>query len=185
MVLAFLRAEIKSPRFRKKLLLCTHGEPFSVDDLITNPDLANAQQNASRRSVLRCHRGYGDNTKFFPGFPMDGIIRWVFWHDGFKDDGRPGAAPNREYGRAWIRACRRAKVADLHIHDLRRGAARNLVRAGVNEKVAMALLGHRTRSIFDRYHIVDDRDLRDAVQHLADAATTPRRRHGAPTAKEA
>ncbi len=81
----------------------------------------------------------------------------------FHDNGRriyPG------YEKTWRAACKAAGVVGKIPHDLRRTAVRNLVRAGVSEKTAMLLTGHKTRSVFDRYDIVTLIDLKQAASKL-------------------
>ena len=57
-------------------------------------------------------------------------------------------------------------LAGLLLHDFRRSAIQNLTRRGVSETVAMRISGHRTRSVFKRYDIVDERDLEQATQKI-------------------
>ena len=40
------------------------------------------------------------------------------------------------------------------------------MKAGVNEKLAMKISGHKTRAVFDRYHIVDTEDVMDAMRRV-------------------
>src|SRR5262249_10335358 len=67
---------------------------------------------------------------------------------------------------SWSAARGKAGLNGLLVHDLRRTAVRNLVRAGVPEKVAMEITGHKTRAVFERYNIVSDADRRAALESL-------------------
>lgn len=91
------------------------------------------------------------------------IVSALFFFYRGKRAGRPIKEPRRSFDKAFTDA----GCPDLIFHDLRRTAARNLVRAGVPEQVAMRLTGHKTRSIFDRYAIVDEALLREGAEKLA------------------
>jgi integrase len=93
----------------------------------------------------------------------------------FHNKGRPVA----NFKRAWRTACvksglgkfekqpgKKKKYVGAIPHDLRRSAARNLSRAGVKEQVAMDVMGHKTRSMYRRYRIVDDMEKREALEKV-------------------
>jgi integrase len=88
---------------------------------------------------------------------LGAIVRNVCHHDG---------QPIRDHYDAWRSACARAGVPGLMLHDLRRSAARNYIRSGIPEAVVMRVLGHRTRSMLDRYNIVSERDLKEAAARV-------------------
>jgi len=71
--------------------------------------------------------------------------------------------PIRNFRRAWLRACKKAGLEGRLVHDLRRTAARDFRRKGVSEGEIMKLSGWKTRAMFDRYNIIDEADLAQAV----------------------
>ena len=92
----------------------------------------------------------------------------VFHRDGI---------PVRRWRTAWRTACQAAGVPTRFLHDCRRTAARNLIRANVPERVAMLLTGHKSRAIFDRYNIFTSRNCSTPGTNSSSISRNRRRRY--------
>jgi integrase len=86
-------------------------------------------------------------------------------HHNFLFTNRDGN-PIEALDTAWFWACKRAGIEDLIFHDLRHAFATYGRRAGIPESVLMKMGGWKTRSVFERYHITDDQDVRKATEAM-------------------
>jgi integrase len=96
------------------------------------------------------------------------VIPWLFPHL----KGRRVGTQRKGFRKAWATACRVAGVPGRLVHDLRRTAVRNMERARVRPLVAMKMTRHKTESVYRRYAIVSETDLREAAEKLAVGTTT-------------
>jgi integrase len=74
--------------------------------------------------------------------------------------------PVFDWEKSWRAACAEANIPGTLFHDLRRTALTNMIEAGFSEKEAMEISGHKTRAVFDRYHIVSERRLKQLAVKL-------------------
>lgn len=109
--------------------------------------------------------------------------------DSYETDGRVEDSESNEvddrifsiknFRKAWQRACIRlgyGRVESLPggrevyrgllVRDLRCSALRNMIESGVSEKVAMAISGHKSRKVFERFNIVAINQLHDAMKQM-------------------
>jgi integrase len=106
------------------------------------------------------------------------ICRFVFQRNGRRI---------KSFRGAWANACTSAGYPGKIPHDFRRSAVRNMERAGLSRSVAMQLTGHKTESVYRRYAITSEADLREGVERLNEATGTKRgdnRPHAMPGANK-
>ncbi len=87
------------------------------------------------------------------------ISPWVFCH---KDGSRI-----KSIKRAWGTACKKAKVEDVRIHDIRHKAITDMRRKGISEDMAMLAAGHKTRQMSQHYTHYQVEDIREAFEALS------------------
>ena len=88
----------------------------------------------------------------------------------FHEDGE--AIHRRTFHKAWTVAREQVGMSDSLVHDFRRSAVRNFERLSIPRKVAMQMVGHKTESIYRRYHIVAEADIHAAGARLDASATS-------------
>lgn len=74
--------------------------------------------------------------------------------------------PIRSFRRAFKAAAKAIGQPQLLPHDMRRSAVRNFRKAGLSENEGMALSGHKTRSVYDRYNIISEDDMTKSMQKV-------------------
>ena len=95
------------------------------------------------------------------------ICPFVFFREVAEErGGDKKPQPIKRYNKVWRKACIAAGCPGRLPHDLRRTAVRTFVRAGISERVAQQISGHKTRSVFDRYDIISGDDMAGAAAKL-------------------
>ncbi len=136
------RVDLKAGTVRLERSKNNDGRVFPIN---ADPELA---------ELFRQQRAYTDEVQKRTGQ----VIRHVFHKDG---------RPIGDYYKAWRSACKKAGLPGRIPHDFRRSAARRLIQGGVPEQVAMRLVGWKSRAMLDRYFVVNERDLAEAVARIA------------------
>ena len=102
--------------------------------------------------------------------PLEGALRDIIKRRiSLRDPACPfvfhrNGKPIKSFRKAFQAAARATGQLALVPHDMRRSAIRSFRKAGLSETDGMKLSGHKTRSVYDRYDIIDDEDSRQAMR---------------------
>lgn len=162
-------------RLKLRGVLSKNGKPYSVPltkellALIKRQQAKRKFTNGSGATVLSSYVFHtGDGSKI-------GDFRWV-WNEACSRVGL-GTMVCAKCGeesseKIWCAAChQRRKYEGRLFHDLRRSAAKWLIKKGCDRKTAKNITGHKTDSMFERYQIVVDDDKREALEKVTEEWT--------------
>lgn len=126
-------------------------------DLLSRTVALNAADTKNRkpRNVSLTNESYTLLCQSIVGKHADDFV--FTWKDG---------RPVKDFRVSWENLAKAAGLPELLFHDLRRSAVRNMIRRGVSQVTAQRISGHKTREVFDRYNITDERDLADAAMRI-------------------
>ncbi len=179
----FRRLFDKLPEHLQPLVLfmyrtgCRLGEACKIE--WSQVDLDHTDDEGNHRPEIRLH---DHQTKSGEAriLPLDEELLGMLKRS-FRKDGTVFSAVNVR--KAWMNACveaglgrfkdendRYGSYAGLLIHDLRRSAVRNMIDAGVDTRTAMAVSGHKTEAVFQRYNIVNSRRVHEAMDKVQEKA---------------
>jgi integrase len=119
-------------------------------------------------SLVRLNRGQtkGNKARVAPMYgELDGWLKLAFAADRGETIVSWKGSKIGQTKPAWQKARDKAGL-EVKVHDLRRTAVRNMVRAGIPDTQARQISGHKTRSVLDRYDIVTERDIQDAGRKM-------------------
>jgi len=170
-----VRAEL--PEYLRGFVSIAYKEGWRLDEIET----LTWDQIDRKLGIIRLEPGETKNDDARVAYLDDEEIaiieeQWKLHKEVFQKRGMPfswvflnryGTDRIKQFHKSWKKACKKAGVPGKIFHDFRRSAVRNMVRAGVPENVAMKISGHKTRSVFERYNIVNDADLIEAAKKRA------------------
>ena len=173
----FIAVRAKLPEYLKGFVTIAYKEGWRLDEIET----LTWDQVDRKLGIIRLEPGETKNDDARVAYLDDEEItvieeQWKLRKEVFQKRGMPlpwvflnryGTDRIKQFHKSWKKACKKAGVPGKIFHDFRRSAVRNMVRAGVPENVAMKISGHKTRSVFERYNIVNDADLIEAAKKRA------------------